>query len=95
MHETESGLLIPDTAAPAIEKADVIWDPWEGEKLQHASEILVRHNLAFIVICKACAEAKRNFQLSVMPDAETGRAVGECDCTRHHFKTRKKSKRPL
>jgi hypothetical protein len=90
MDTTNSGLLVP---YGTIDKTREALAPFETAAFKHAAEILLKHHLALIVICRTCAEHGRNYQMSIAPDA-TGTLVAECDCRELHFVGRKRRGAP-
>ena len=82
--ETPTVVVPPDgpTPAPEVEKPLQAWAPYELTHIERATEAMARHGLLVKVLCAACLQAGRNFELSVIPD-ELGRRIAECDCTRH------------
>lgn len=89
METTKSGLLVPEGT---IDKRIDHFEPYETEAFKKGASVLVRHELAFVVICKNCADENRHYQMNVYPD-EHGRLVAECDCRRITFRERRKSRK--
>jgi hypothetical protein len=89
MEQTESGILVPDGT---IEKKVESFSPYETEAFRHAAKIMIRHNMAFLVVCRDCQAAGRpNPMMEVWPDAN-GRLVAVCECREVTFRERRGKK---